>query len=327
MDLTEYQQRAQASQQVDEPGAHPYLIPALGVAGEAGSIANAAKKFLRDGIDMEVQRQFLKVEIGDSLWYLANLATQLDLDLGEVAEANIQRIDNRYGLGTVDELYQRPQVRDSLDERFPEEERFPRWMRFQFSEDKAADGQSIARMVLLAAEPNCFPEGKIISPENPKGSGFEVGDPLRDNSVSEDGYRYHDALHLAFLGVLGWSPVLRSLLRLKRKSDRSIDDSEDSQRAVDVEEGLTSYLAVRSQFYDGFADGRKVDNETLDIVLQQVSDYEVSVRPGWLWKVAISRGFNVMKDLRAARGGYVTIDLDRHTIEFSKIRPAAGRTE
>lgn len=49
--------------------------------------------------------------------------------------------------------------------------------------------------------------------------GLNIGDRLTDNAMEADDYRFHDVFHFANLAVLTWSPVLRSLLRLKRKSD------------------------------------------------------------------------------------------------------------
>ena len=87
-----------------------------------------------------------------------------------------------------------------------------------------------------------------------------------DNSWIDDGYRFHDAFHVAFLGVLGWSPVLRSLLRLKRKSQPQVDECEDGARAYDVEEGISSLLAKRAPQYNNFLEIQNIDNETLDII-------------------------------------------------------------
>lgn len=49
-------------------------------------------------------------------------------------------------------------------------------------------------------------------------NGRIIGSALTDNAYQDDGYRFHDVFHLAYAAILGWSPVLRSLLRLKRQS-------------------------------------------------------------------------------------------------------------
>ena len=68
---------------------------ALGVGGEAGEVMEIIKKGTRPG--REIDREHLKEEIGDVLWYLAVLADTLDLDLEEIALENIQKLKERYG--------------------------------------------------------------------------------------------------------------------------------------------------------------------------------------------------------------------------------------
>ena len=60
------------------------LYPALGLAGEAGEVANKVKKLVRDGPDSrpDTWREDIASEIGDVLWYCAALATDLNLTLG-----------------------------------------------------------------------------------------------------------------------------------------------------------------------------------------------------------------------------------------------------
>ena len=61
-------------------------------------------------------------------------------------------------------------------------------------------------------------------------NGLNFGDRLTDNIVDPDGYRYHDIFHFAYAVHLGWSPVIRSLLRAKRKSVPATDENEDGGR-------------------------------------------------------------------------------------------------
>ena len=77
--------------------------PALGLAGEAGEVCNKVKKIYRDqdGVVTEENRQDLKKELGDVLWYIAALCTELRLDMGEVAVTNIQKLFDRLERGTI----------------------------------------------------------------------------------------------------------------------------------------------------------------------------------------------------------------------------------
>ncbi len=76
---------------------HPIVYPTLGLANEAGEFAGKVKKIFRDkeGQISEEDRQALKAELGDVLWYLAQLCTELDLSLSEVAEYNLGKLFSR----------------------------------------------------------------------------------------------------------------------------------------------------------------------------------------------------------------------------------------
>lgn len=62
------------------------------------------------------------------------------------------------------------------------------------------------------------------------GAWLPIGSPLNDNSHVDDAYRFHDVLHLAYVAILGWSPVMRALFGLKRKSSAKHDRVEDGAR-------------------------------------------------------------------------------------------------
>ena len=76
---------------------HPIVYPTLGLANEAGEVAGKIKKIFRDkgGVIGEAEREALKQELGDVLWYLAQICTELDLTLEEVAAANLQKLFSR----------------------------------------------------------------------------------------------------------------------------------------------------------------------------------------------------------------------------------------
>jgi NTP pyrophosphatase (non-canonical NTP hydrolase) len=67
--------------------------PALGLAGEAGEVAEKIKKYYRDGHQLD--RDLIVKELGDVLWYLSALASGLDIELDEVAEMNIEKLASR----------------------------------------------------------------------------------------------------------------------------------------------------------------------------------------------------------------------------------------
>lgn len=85
------------------PATHRILYPALGMAGEAGEVANKVKKIIRDGIDNqpETWREDLADEIGDVLWYCAALAKDLNIPLSVIAAKNRDKLMARKQKGTI----------------------------------------------------------------------------------------------------------------------------------------------------------------------------------------------------------------------------------
>ena len=96
MDLRDYQRDSRAT--AVYPGAGENLTyPTLGLCGEAGEVAEKVKKLLRDdgGVLSDERREALAGELGDGLWYLAQVATEARLDLGEIAQGNLAKLRSR----------------------------------------------------------------------------------------------------------------------------------------------------------------------------------------------------------------------------------------
>jgi len=72
--------------------------PTLGLAGEAGEVANIVKKIQRDhsGVINDEIRGKLKDELGDVLWYISACADELGLTLTEIAEFNVRKLAMRH---------------------------------------------------------------------------------------------------------------------------------------------------------------------------------------------------------------------------------------
>ena len=100
-DFNAYQRSA--SRTAIYPDEHRILYPALGLAGEAGEVANKVKKLVRDGIENRPEdwREQIASEIGDVLWYCAALATDLNLTLGMIAAQNEVKLSARKDAGTI----------------------------------------------------------------------------------------------------------------------------------------------------------------------------------------------------------------------------------
>ena len=85
------------------PDQHKITYPALGMAGEAGEVANKVKKLIRDGPDKrpDTWREDIASEIGDVLWYCAALADDLNLTFGMIASQNLAKLQKRKDKGTL----------------------------------------------------------------------------------------------------------------------------------------------------------------------------------------------------------------------------------
>ncbi len=102
MNFTDYQQKAKHTAKYPIIG-HGVIYPTLGLTNEAGEVAGKIKKIFRDkdGVISEADREALKAELGDVLWYLAQVATELDLSLDEIAEYNIKKLLDRLERGKI----------------------------------------------------------------------------------------------------------------------------------------------------------------------------------------------------------------------------------
>ena len=96
MDFNEYQKEARKTAIYPDLGKN-FVYPTLGLAGEAGEVAEKIKKVIRDGdgVISEEKKEELKKELGDVLWYVANLSQELGLPLDEVARLNIEKLKSR----------------------------------------------------------------------------------------------------------------------------------------------------------------------------------------------------------------------------------------
>lgn len=102
MNFNDYQTKSRATAKYPVIG-HGVIYPTLGLVNEAGEVAGKIKKVFRDkdGQINEETRAALKAELGDVLWYLAQVATELDLSLGDIAEANIAKLMDRLERGKI----------------------------------------------------------------------------------------------------------------------------------------------------------------------------------------------------------------------------------
>ncbi len=270
------------------------MVPLLGLVGEVGSMATAYRKRLRDGAGYQLGKQRIREELGDVLRYVATLADSLELDLEDVAAASLEKAKDRWRASEADQAL--------LDESAPESEQLPRLARLTFTPTvRPGDGRTVIALTR---------------------DGVPVGDPLTDASHVDDDYRYHDAFHLAYVAVLGWSPVMRSLLRCKRKSSPQLDEAEDGGRAIAIEEGVSALVFSYASRHGFFEDVRRIDNELLQTISNMVSHLEVSSLRSADWERAIMTGFSCLRELRKHHGGTIEIDMRKRTMRL--VEPLSG---
>jgi NTP pyrophosphatase (non-canonical NTP hydrolase) len=285
MEIDDYQRRAQGTDQVPARTGDGMVVALMGLAGEVGTLATDYKKRLRDGDTYRFYADDLLEELGDVLWYVANIAHKSGLSLDDVAQANLAKLADRWQQPT----HEPP----AYDAAFPETERLPRQLLVDFREDPDTGKVRIA-----------LPDGT------------QLGNDLGDNARVDDGFRYHDVLHLSHLATMGWSPVLRGFLKRKRRSDPRVDDTEDGGRARVTEEGIVAYVFSRAR-EEGFFEGRlRVDNDVLQTVTRLVGHFEVRDRTPAEWEHTILTGFDVWRRLRENGGGLVKADLDERRLTY-----------
>lgn len=101
----EYQALAMTTAQYPEKGEGSFIsigYVGLGCAGEGGEIAEQVKKMWRNEGELTGERRDkILAEVGDALWYLAAMCTELNADFGEVAQANLDKLADRAERGVI----------------------------------------------------------------------------------------------------------------------------------------------------------------------------------------------------------------------------------
>lgn len=353
--LLEY---SEASQITDRFTGNPdqLRLLAAGLFGECGSILSELKKELREMEAYPRYKKKLQEEIGDFLWYFSRLNSLLapdllaeierqnlshvnlvlpgklagymnlgtlvgemvgkigigdgstlketliqiwetlfsissfsGIDLEEAAKINLKKTTSRWPLGR--------EYHPLFDQDFPVEEQLPRTLEIEFRERNLGGKKAVVL--------RC--------------NGLNFGDLLTDNIRDPDGYRFHDIFHFAHMVYLGWSPVVRSLLKCKRKSNPMIDEAQDGARAVIIEEGVSAIIYSRAKqlaYFDGIS---HIDYDLLKMVGDFVEGYEIDSVSLWQWEIAIQQGYSVFRELRRNAGGLVLMNLNDRSLRYNHI--------
>jgi NTP pyrophosphatase (non-canonical NTP hydrolase) len=271
------------------------IIPLLGLVGEVGSLLAEYKKLLRDGATHRNFREEVSEELGDILWYVANVASKHGLSLEDIAVQNLAKTRDRWSQNS-----RRP-FPDEVD---PPEQRLPRQFEYELTVVGTGETARVKMFDRIAQR--------------------EIGDPLSDNAYDDDGYRYHDIMHLALACHLGWSPVLRKLLRrsslTERRTRYRIDEVEDGGRAQVIDEAIVA-CAYAYASRNGFLDGaHTVDWSLLKQIKNLTTGLEIAKCTTKEWNDALLAGFSAWDVLRKAGGGLVVGDADQRRLEVYALK-------
>jgi NTP pyrophosphatase (non-canonical NTP hydrolase) len=219
-------------------------------------------------------------EFTEVLRRLRSVASYVGVSLEDAAVENLAKVQDRWPTRKV---YTR-----SFDATYPDYERLPKRMVIDIRE--------------IVPDKNQY----FVLQTSKK---LNIGDRLTDNIEDADEYRFHDVFHYAYAAVLGWSPVLRSLLRLKRKSNKFIDETQDGARAILIEEGISAFVfsEAKSQAFFRNVERGKLSFDLLKRIRGFVKGYEAQELPLWLWEEAILQGFEAFRFLQEHRAARVTI--------------------
>ncbi|MFG1307273.1 nucleoside triphosphate pyrophosphohydrolase family protein [Xanthobacter autotrophicus] len=222
---------------------------------------------------------------------LIQAANEAGVTLEAAAVKNLAKILDRW---PRERIYPKP-----LDADAEPEERFPRDFHVEIFERQVGDRTYVFQ--------RC--------------NSINIGDRLTDNAMRADDYRFHDVFHFAYVAVLSWSPVIRALFRLKRKSAPKIDEAQDGARAILIEEGITTWIFGQAVDLDLFADMKPGDLpfDLLKHVRQFVTGYEADQCPLWLWEEAILQGYAAFRFLREHRRGQLHIDMNNRRLSVEAL--------
>lgn len=278
MNIDEYQKEAHKTSRSND-----IEIFTLGLFGEAGSVASSIKKIRRENNAAAVVEIEIATELGDLLWYIAEIASFYKINLSDIAKINLEKSKFLFNGDT-----------SRLDFQAPDKQRFPKSVNLTFE-----------------------PDGNMAKI---RVNGKAFGDVLDDNAHGDDGYRFHDVFHFAYMTKLGWSPVVRKQLGLKRRYNPDIDRVEDGARAIFLEEGISVFVFnqnVRTpEGVSAFSDRRNIPFSVLSAIKVMTKNVEVSVRDITAWRDAIALGFQMFDKLHEHNGGRIFCDLERGSMRF-----------
>lgn len=293
--LRDYQNEASQTDRARGTDLKAVMIPLLGLAGEAGSLLAEYKKWLREGDYYRPFTDQVSEELGDILWYVANIAEKAGLDLQDIAQENLAKLEDRWP--STDRQASTLFATDRYDGAFPERERLPLTLRVEFRHVEVNGTSKL--------ETTC--------------NGQPFGNPLTDNAHVSDGYRFHDVFHFTNAALLGWSPVVRRQLKVKRKSIPQVDEVEDGARASITEEAISALVFGYAKDYSYFEETKSVEYDLLRAIKLMTRPFEVRDKSLRDWENAIIQGYRVWRQMISNSGGVLIADARTRTVSYEAL--------
>jgi NTP pyrophosphatase (non-canonical NTP hydrolase) len=278
-----------ADLQLVQVGSEPHSVSsfegrALDLAAKTGILLqHFSVKSIDRGPDL------LTADLTEILVALIQAADHAGISLDDAARRNLRKISSRWPTDR--------QFPAFFDAGVPAEEQLPRVLKVEIQEKVYGSRVFVMQQV----------------------NGINIGDRLTDNIGEPDDYRFHDVFHWSYAAILGWSPVTRALLKLKRKSSAALDENEDGARAQLIEEGTATWIfnhGRRLNFYENIP---SVDYRLLKSIQDFVRGYEVERCALWLWEEAILQGFRAFRFLKQNRKGVLALDLNARKVSIAPL--------
>ncbi len=368
INIEEYQRQSRETLLPDstESDEKKERVVLLGIVGEIGSLAEVYKKKQRvrlgySSSDDTKYRRDVQEELGDLLYYTVSLASLKGIDLKDrdISRAHQERInDERLVITELIKLCYEILSSSTDNPQTDYSEPIKNILKIIFQdigsskEDKDSFLQSNLKKTKLRWGNQSVKEignhrdrefpihqqlprkaliefikgknGKIIMRMN----GMNLGDPIDDNIENNDFYRFHDVFHWSYVTFLGWSPVLRSLLKSKRKDDPVIDRDQDGARAKIVEECISLQIFSYARENNFLEDVTYIDYSILKFIENLTQDLEVKDINYKIWEDTIKEGYEIFREMKAAfnnldsaknesqRIGVLHMDADERKISF-----------
>ncbi|KQS92089.1 nucleoside triphosphate pyrophosphohydrolase family protein [Chryseobacterium sp. Leaf394] len=292
MTLNDFQKIASSTlQSYNSKDQENFFLGFLGLAGEAGSVLTTLKKLIRDGEGFDSYRDKLTDELGDVLWYISAIASHHNINLEEIAARNLNKVKDRFDIIDLKSI-------PRFDEKYIE--KFPDTFIVEFIESINENGILEVKMMWKTGDENFV----------------QLGDPLTDNSNVPNDYRFHDIFHLGHIAFLGWSPVMRHLMKLKRKRHPKILDAQDRGRPQVAEEAITLIVYNYATKNKMLKASDRIDTELLNTIKQLVVNLEVSSVSSYQWEQTIIQSYKVFHKVVENKGGRICVSPKERKLKF-----------